>query len=120
MNQNKGQILVLFVILLPVLLIALLVGIELANLSITKIKTKNIIEEIITDNLKNYNETTNQTLNLLIEKNISDIEKKSIFTSEDEIRINITQKKSLFGKKIELKYNYKGIKKEDKIIVSEG
>lgn len=118
--NNKGQVLVLFVLLLPVLLISLLIGIEITNLNTAKTKTQNTIKEIITYNLKNYNENTNQAITTLIEENITDISSKSVFISEDEIRINIIQNKKIFGKNIEIKYSYKGIKQDENIIVSEG
>ena len=117
--NNKGQVLVLFAILLPILLIILLLGIEISNITRTKTETKNKIQEIIKENLNHYDEQTNSRVNILIEKNIKDIKEKEIFTSEDEIRIHIKQEKKLFGRKIELNYKYKGIK-QDKIIISEG
>lgn len=122
MNQlnNKGQVLVLFVILLPVLLLIIIGLIEISSINLEKTKTKNIIKETIETNLKNYNENTKETVNKLIEQNIKNIKTKTIFISEDEIRINIIQEKTIFGKNIELKYNYKGIKENEKITISEG
>ncbi len=118
--NNKGQVLVLFVILLPIFLLLLIIGIEVGNTYLDKTKTKNTIKEIITNNLNEYDENTNERINNLIIKNIKDIEKKEIFTSEDEIRINITQDKTLFGKKIKIEYKYIGKKEQDKITISEG
>lgn len=116
--NNKGQVLVLFVIVLPIIILLLLVSIELGGLYLEKTKTKNSIKEILTSQLKNSE--TNENINILIEKNIDDISDKTIFTSEDEIRIKITQQKQLFGRNIELKYNYIGKKQEQTITIEEG
>ncbi len=120
MKKNSGQVLVLFVILLPILLLLLVIGIEVGNIYLDKTKTKNTIKEIITSNLKNYDDKTNERINKLIDSNIKNIEKKEIFTSEDEIRINIKQNKVLFGKNISINYKYIGKKEEETITLSEG
>lgn len=116
--NNKGQVLVLFVLLIPIFLIALIIGIEIVNLNIKKTKTINVIKETLSYGLNNYNEKINDKLNNLIDTNIS-YKEKNIFISESEIRIVITQDEKLFGRNIELKYNYKGIKQEN-IIIEEG
>lgn len=120
--KNKGQVLVLFLILLPVVLLLLLITIEFGKLYIEKIKTTSVIKETITYGLKHINEQEiNTTINNLIDVNIQNISDRTIFISEDEIRIKIKQQPmKLFGKKIELEYNYRGIKQEEKIIIEEG
>ena len=118
--NNKGQVLVLFVIILPILLLLILAVIEVGNINLEKAKTKNTIKEIIETNLKNYDENTNSRINTLIETNIDDIKTKSVFTSEDEIRIILIQKNSILGRQIEIKYKYKGLKEKEKITISEG
>ena len=118
--NNKGQVLVLFVILLPIILILLIGIIELGNIYLDKQKTNDEIKNIIKDNLKNYDETTNKKIEILIEKNIKDIEEKNIFTSEDEIRVYVKQNKNFFGKKLKIEYKIKGIKENENIKISEG
>lgn len=113
--NNKGQVLVLFVILMPIILLLLLITIEIGNVYLDKQKTKNVIKNIIRDNISN-----NETIDTLIEENIKDIEEKTVFISDDEIRIYIKQNKKIFGRNINIEYKYKGIKKEEKIIISEG
>ena len=115
--NNKAQVLVIFVILLPIILLLLLVTIEVGNIYIEKSKTKNTIKEIITNGLNNN--LPNDTINTLVDMNIKNIKEKSIYTSETEIEINIKQNKKIFGRNLEIKYKYKGIK-EDKITISEG
>jgi len=120
--KNKGQVLVLFVILLPVILLIMLMGIEFGKLYMEKIKTTNIIKETITYGLKHLTKPEiNENINNLIDFNIKNIENKSIFISEDEIRIKITQQPiKVFGKEIVLTYSYKGINKEETITIEEG
>lgn len=117
MKKNNGQVLVIFVILLPVILLLLLITIEVGNIYIEKSKTKNTIKEIITNGLNNN--LPNDKINTLVDMNIKDIKEKSIYISETEIDLNIKQNKKLFGRNIEIKYKYKGIK-QDKITISEG
>ena len=45
--NNKGQVLVLFVILMPIILLILLITIQIGNLYLEKEKTTNTIKEII-------------------------------------------------------------------------
>jgi len=120
MKNNKGQVLVLFVILIPIIILLLLITIEIGNIYLEKIKTKNIIKEIITDNLNNYDEKSNERINILIEKNIDNIKTKEIFTSEDEIRIILKQNETLFGRNIEIEYKTIGTKKENIVEIKEG
>jgi Flp pilus assembly protein TadG len=120
MKNNKGQVLVLFVIFLPILMLSIMISIEVGNVYIEKRKNQNTIKEIIKNNLKDYNDTTNEQVNTLIDINIKNIKLKEIFTSDDEIRINIIKEEKIFGRKLEIKYRYKGTKEENKITVSEG
>lgn len=115
--NNKGQVLVLFVILLPIILLLLILTIEVGDIYLDKQKTKNTIKEIIRENLK---EPNSEIINTLITKNINDIEEKNVFISEDEIRIYIKQNKKLFGKNIKIEYKIKGIKQNENINISEG
>lgn len=114
--NNKGQVLVLFIILIPVILLFSIVSIQIGSLYLEKNKNTNIIKDAIRETLKN----PKTEINKVIEKNIKDIKEKTIFISEDEIKLKITQEKKIFGRTIDIKYNYKGIKQEDKIIISEG
>ncbi len=116
--NNKGQVLVLFVILLPIILFLLIMVIEIGNVYLEKEHTKNVIQDIIRENLKS--ETNNEKINTLIEQNINDIEEKNIFISVDEIRIYIKQNKKLLGRNLKIEYKIKGIKENENIRISEG
>lgn len=117
LNSN-GQVLVLFVILLPIILILLLIIIEVGNIYIEKSKTKSIIKETITTGLKENLQS--DAVNALIEINIKNIKEKSIYTSETEIDVKLTKKEKIFGKNVEIEYNIKGIKENENIKISEG
>ena len=120
--KNNGQVLAIFVIILPIILLIVLITIEFGKLYVEKIKTTNVIKETITYGLKNIEDTNiKEKINNLIDINIKNINNKTVFISEDEIRIKLNQNKiKVFGKDIVLEYNYKGIKKEQKIIIEEG
>lgn len=120
MRKNSGQVLALFVILLPVFLLLLVILVNVGNIYLDKAKTKNTLREIIINNLNNYDLSTNERVNVLIEKNIGNIVKKEVFTSEDEIRINLIQEKLLFGRNLKLSYRFIGKKQDNRISVSEG
>ena len=120
--NNKGQVLVLFVIILPVILLALLIIIQFGKLYLKKQATTNIIKDTIEYGLKHtQDEQIENKLNNLIETNIDDIDKKTITIFEDEIRINLTQKSiNIFGKNINLTYDYTGTKMNEEIRIEEG
>ena len=118
MKKNSGQVLVLFVILLPIILLLLLIVIEVGNIYIEKSRTKSIIKETITTSLKNN--LPNDGVNSLLELNIKNIKEKTIYTSDTEIDIKLKQEKKLFGRKIEINYKYKAILQNEKITISEG
>lgn len=120
--NNKGQVLVLFVIILPVILLALLIIIQFGKLYLKKQATTNIIKDTIEYGLKHtQDEQIENKLNNLIETNIDDIDIKTITIFEDEIRINLTQKSiNIFGKNINLTYDYTGIKMNEEIRIEEG
>ena len=120
--NNKGQVLVLFVIILPVILLALLIIIQFGKLYLKKRATTNIIKDTIEYGLKHtQDEQIENKLNNLIETNIDDIDIKTITIFEDEIRINLTQKSiNIFGKNINLTYDYTGTKMNEEIRIEEG
>ena len=111
--NNKGQVLVLFVILIPVILLLLMMVIEVGDIYLDKQKTKDTIKDII---IENFNEEPNsERINTLIDVNIKDIEEKTIFTSTDEIRIYIRQNQKLFRRNLKIEYKIKGIKENEEI-----
>lgn len=120
--NNKGQVLVLFAVILPVILLTLLLVTQLGKLYLKKQTTTNIIKDTIEYGLNNIqDEQIENKLNDLIETNIDDIDIKTITIFEDEIRINLTQKQiNILGKNLKLNYSYKGIITDNKIHIEEG
>lgn len=115
--NNKGQTLVAFIILIPVLIMIFTLVVDLGLLSIEKRKIDNEIKSTITYGLKNI-ETDNLDLKLrnLLIKNIEDIDNKNIEIKIENNYIKITlikEKTSLFkliGKdKYEINSSYVGI-----------
>lgn len=115
--NNKGQVLILFVMILPVILLVTVIGIDFLNISSLKFKTQNEIREIINYGFKEN--VTEENLNVLIDRNI-DYDSKVLFKTDFEIKIKIVQNKKMFGRDVVLNYNYSGIKNDDKIVISEG
>ena len=107
--NNKGQTLVLFVLILPIIVFIMLLVIDVSNMFITKQELNNIKEENIDSKLEE-----------LINKNIS-VNEHTIRIDNGIIEIEI--KKNIQGivtkKKIyEVKSTYKGYIEEDKKVIS--
>ncbi|MBP3920627.1 MAG: hypothetical protein J6D28_03580 [Bacilli bacterium] len=118
--NNKGQVLVVFVILIPIIIISLLILIEFGKLYLEKQHDINVIKETINYGLKHIDdEKINEKINNLIDININ-YSDKSIFISDDEIRINIKKNVWIFGKKHIVTYIYTGIKNDEVIKIEEG
>lgn len=77
--NNKGQTLVMFIILLPILLMVFALIIDLGLLGIEKRKIENEVKSTITYGLKNIEEKDLELkLKKLLIKNIDDLEDKNI------------------------------------------
>lgn len=88
--NNKGQTLVLFVLLLPILIIILSMIINYGMLSLEKKKIDENLNDIVLYGIKNKdNEELENNLNRLIVLNIEDIYNKEIKITENEIEISI-------------------------------
>ena len=120
MLNNKGQVLVVFVILLPIFLIILtgLVDIGLLNLEIKKLNTNTY--DAVEYYLDNYdNEDVLDNTKALLNKNLKDID-ITISDNEDIVIIKVVKNyKSIYSvisKKEKLTSIYKGDKETKKII----
>lgn len=91
--NNKGQTLVIFVIILPIILILLTLVVDLGLLHIEKRKIENNVLDASDYYLENINDVDikNKVENLL-NKNIKDIDKISINEESDYIEIKVTKK----------------------------
>lgn len=119
--NNKGQTLVLFVLILPIIVFIMLLVIDVSNMFITKQELNNINKIVLNYGLDIIEEENiDSKLEELINKNIS-VNEHTIRIDNGIIEIEI--KKNIQGivtkKKIyEVKSTYKGYIEEDKKIIS--
>jgi len=118
--NNKGQTLVIFVIILPILLIMLTLVIDLGFLYIEKRNIDSIVYDSVEYYLDNVTDIDieNKTKDLL-DKNIDDID-ININETDEYIEINVSKtRKSLYSiisNNTDINITYKGIKEDKKII----
>ena len=119
--NNKGQTLVLFVLILPIIIFIMLLVIDVSNMFITKQELNNINKIVLNYGLDIIEEENiDRKLEELINKNIS-VNEHTIKIENGAIEINL--KKNIQGivtkKKIyEVKSTYKGYIEEDKKVIS--
>ena len=119
--NNKGQTLVLFVLILPIIIFIMLLVIDVSNMFITKQELNNINKIVL-----------NYGLDIIEEENIDskleELINKNVLNNEHTIRIDngiieVEIKKNIQGivtkKKIyEVKSTYKGYIEEDKKVIN--
>ena len=116
--NNKGQALVAFVIILPVILIIMAIIIDIGLMGVEKRKVTNVMKEAIEYGLKH--DSTEEQIKDMIDKNIK---YKSIdIKSNDDIHISLEYEyKQIFGfinkKNIQIKYH--GYKENERIKIEE-
>lgn len=119
--NNKGQTLVLFVLILPIIIFIMLLVIDVSNMFITKQELNNINKIVLNYGLDIIEEENiDRKLEELINKNIS-VNEHTIRIDNGIIEVEI--KKNIQGivtkKKIyEVKSTYKGYVEEDKKVIS--
>lgn len=96
--DNKGQSLIFFVLLLPIIILFFVLLIDVTSYELNH----NHIKNTITDNLKvilnNEEKDTNKIINV-IKSNINDSDVDAIIL-ENEIEINVSYKHKSFSKKL--------------------
>ena len=101
MRDNRGQVLVAFVLLIPVILMLLALIVDVGFLYVEKRKTDNVVKDIINyglDNLDLQEGTLQTKLTKLVNSNLDDVQRLSIQIDADSIEINITiNKQSIFS-----------------------
>ena len=91
--NNKGQTLVLFIILLPVILIMLVLVISLAASSIQKRKIDMVIKNTIEDNMDNLNDIDiNKQIDDMLENNLGEFDERNIVIRSDYLEITVRTK----------------------------
>lgn len=99
--NNKGQVLVCFVIMLPILLLAITLIVNLGIYGIEKRKISNTVKDTIKYGLNHIDDdNVKDTMRDLIIQNIDDINASdiNITTANSYIKINVTKtEKALFS-----------------------
>lgn len=123
-NQNKGQTLVTFILLLPFLLIVFGFIIDYGVLSIEKRRMDNLVKENIEYGLKSIDleeSLLKQNITVILQENIKEIRQLQITISDHSIDILLEkQYPSLYsvmmGQKIyKIKSHYRGYIDDEKI-----
>ena len=118
--NSKGQSLVVFVVLLPILLLFMAFIFELGNITYLKNKYENEIKSTIEYGLKHQeDENLKSKLNRLLDENLEG--NKEISITENSIEIHITHNPNgiyseLFKKQFEINLTYIGQFDTSKII----
>ena len=119
MNRN-GQVLVSFLLILPLLLIILVFVVDMGLMKVSVRKVEHVIKEAITYELKS-SEISDSRVNDYIKNNLSDIKDINIVVGTDNIKVSVSvYKKSIFNSLIKNKNytiskSYYGYKENDKI-----
>lgn len=126
MKKNSGQVLILFVILIPIMAGFLAIIGEAGYLLNTKSKCETIIKEAINYSLNNLdNEDNIIKTKQYIYNNIQDIDSLDVEINDDKVRIIFTkQQKSIFTNlyskfKYTIKIDYIGYEENNKLIIKE-
>lgn len=119
--NNKGQTLVIFIIILPVLLMIFTLIVDLGFLHIEKRNIDNNVYDSVEYYLDNItDQNIENKVNKLLNKNIKDIDDIVINETDEYIEIKVSKtRKSLFSiitKDNDITITYKGIKESKKII----
>lgn len=118
--NNKGQVLIIFVIMLPILVTVLSFVVDLGLLSIEKRKLNNNTYDAVVYYLNNINNIDiKEKTTKLLEKNLNDVYIKII---ENDIDVKITVEKeykslyTVISNNQKISITYKGIKENNEII----
>lgn len=123
MKSNRGQVLVVFVLLLPFILLFLTLVIDYGNSYLKKREISNRVKLIIKERF-NYTDNTDleSRLENLVLKNIDNITDYKIHITNEFVSISITTEvKRLFPIIVtddqEIKVSYRGYQSNDRIIL---
>lgn len=119
--NNKGQSLVMFIVLIPLLLIVLAMVVDIGNLVNTKIEINSVNKLAISYGIDNIDkDTVSDEVKDIINKNYKDIDDIKIDIKDKRITINLKcYSKSIFGNIIGtqgylIESSYKGYMDNDK------
>lgn len=118
--NRKGQVLVSFLLILPLLLILLVFIVDMGLMKVNERKIEHVIKEAINYELKS-SEINDLRVNNYIRNNLSDIRDVNVVVGTDNIKVSVSvYKKSIFNSLIKNKNytiskSYYGYKENDKI-----
>ena len=124
--NHKGQVLVLFMLLLPLIFMALALIIDTGLLYMEKRHVDFVIKDVVEYGMKNIDSVTEKELDDLIERNLDTINKKEIVNNNGILNITVTlEKESMFAKifgrdKYQIESTYKGMIEQNKIKIVRG
>lgn len=126
--NNKGQTLVIFVILIPLLIVLLALVIDIGLIQSEKTKLNNSLKVIIKNSFNNQEELSNieNRFNELIKENKLNYEKIEVNYLNNRLSIKLIKSiSSLFGKAIginnyDIEIQLTGYKENDKLIIEKG
>jgi len=124
--NSKGQVLVLFMLLLPLVFMMLALIIDTGLLYIEKRHVDLVVKDTTEYGIKNINSVTEQELYDLLDRNLNDIKEKKIAMNDGILSISISLDKesafsAIFGKdRYEIKSAYKGMIEQNSIRIVRG
>jgi len=93
MKNNKGQVLVAFALIMPLLLIIVAIFLDFGFIAIKKRQVINTVDEALEYALKHKeDEEIEQKVTFLLKKNIEDVDNLKIEIKDNNIKINIKVK----------------------------
>lgn len=119
--NNKGQSLVVFIIILPILLMIFTLIIDLGFMYIEKRNIDNNCYDAVEYYLENIDkEDIELRVNNLLNKNIKNIDEILIKQEEDYVEISVSKNRksiySIISNNTKIKMTYKGFKEDKRII----
>ena len=121
--NNKGQTLIIFVILVPIIITMMALVVDVGMLENKVLKTKNIVDVAIKEYFNKEEDVT--VISKTLEENDISTDKLIIKRTDHEVGVNVEyEMSSLFGKivglqKYDVKVKRKGIKENGKIKITE-
>lgn len=107
MMNNKGQVLVMFVILLPLILLLISLVVDMGMLYSEKRNVDNNVKSAITYGLENIDDNNIKfKINNLLKENISDIDSLYIDVTDNKITVNLIKKQTSIFNIVNLKKAY--------------
>lgn len=124
--NHKGQVLVLFMLLLPLIFMVLALIIDTGLLYMEKRHVDLVIKDVVEYGIKNIDSVTEQELYDLIDRNLDTVNKKEIINNSGILNITVTlEKESVFSKifgrdNYQIESTYKGMIEQNKIKIVRG